>query len=144
MQYFNILIKNVLLNFKNLNFKSYFQINFEKDKTTNYVEFHFKDIKVLETWYGLFKTINLKHEQRYAGNHEFSLSSFGRETKKCNLCSAFFCGIFFQGYKCGYCDLVVHLNCLSSSDLKTCDVNHLLPKRPSHPEISFSSSRKAK
>ena len=96
------------------------------------MEFHFKEASVLETWFNLLSTPIMKFEQRYAENHEFTLSSFGRELKKCTVCNVHFCGIFFQGYKCNYCDCEVHLNCLTNSNLKTCNVNRI-PRRPSQP-----------
>ena len=95
------------------------------------MEFHFKETSTLETWYEILSTSTPKPEHRLAGNHEFVLSNFNRDLKSCIICNGYFRGIFFQGYKCNYCDFVLHLECLTSSSLKICEVNVLGLKKES-------------
>ena len=99
-------------------------IYFGHKKSRRHIELHFEETLQLETWLEVLTQLLVKHEIRHAGNHTFSLSSFDRELKSCVVCSVIFCGIFFQGYKCDYCDCVVHLSCLTNSiSIQTCDVS---------------------
>lgn len=98
-------------------------------KTQRHIELHFEETVQLETWLEFLTKFLVKHEIRHAGNHTFSLSSFDSELKACVVCSVIFCGIFFQGYKCDYCDCAVHLSCLTNSkSIQTCDVNFMSKK----------------
>jgi len=101
----------------------YLTLCFESDKT-KMLELHFKSMEELEIWREMLSSV-MKTPECQANNHEFSLGNFGRDIRRCMMCDAYFSGIFFQGYKCGYCDCVVHKDCLKSPclSMQPCEDN---------------------
>jgi hypothetical protein len=83
-------------------------------------------MNVLDMWNDALSSTKATSVQRRAGNHEFLLSNFDRDLSKlCVVCDMYFRGIFFQGYKCDYCDCVAHAECLTSESLNPCEFNPL-------------------
>jgi hypothetical protein len=101
----------------------YLTLSFEKDKT-KMLELHFKSMDELEIWCEMLSSV-MKTPECQVNNHEFSLGNFGRDIRHCMVCDAFFSGIFFQGYKCSYCDCAVHKDCMKSScmSMQPCEDN---------------------
>ncbi len=97
-------------------------------------------MNVLDMWNDALSSTKATSVQRRAGNHEFLLSNFGRDLSKlCVVCDMYFRGIFFQGYKCDYCDCVAHAECLTSESLNPCESNPLSINR----KISNDTPRKS-
>ncbi len=46
-------------------------------------------------------------------NHMFQLTNFDKQFVKCFVCDKYLLGIFYQGYKCLFCSVVAHQDCLS-------------------------------
>ena len=84
-----------------------------------YLEFYFKSTKQRETWCDILsfiKPVDLRKR-----NHVFVLSDFGRDIVQCTICNKYLNGIFFQGYKCEYCDCKMHKMCMGEC-VKQCVV----------------------
>ena len=99
----------------------YLKLCFDSDKT-KIIELHFKELNELDSWCETLSDLN--PVQRFADNHEFVLGNFGRDIDRCMACEAYFSGIFFQGYKCVYCESRVHKHCLApNSKIQPCEDN---------------------
>lgn len=115
----------------------YLKLCFDSDKT-KIIELHFKESSELDSWCETLSDLN--SVKRFADNHEFVLGNFGRDIGRCMACDAYFSGIFFQGYKCVYCDCRMHKQCLvSNSKIQPCEDNVFSFKK-NKPSISCLSS----
>jgi hypothetical protein len=64
----------------------------------------------------------MKPVHRLARNHVFTLCNFARDIKTCDVCGAYLNGLFFQGYKCKFCEIQVHRHCLTE-EMNVCKDN---------------------
>jgi hypothetical protein len=71
-----------------------------------------------ETWKTYF--IHAQDQHRPTGwqnnGHLFKLFNFDHELVKCDLCGKYLLGIFYQGYKCEFCEIKCHKECLIGND----------------------------
>ena len=100
---------------KDIDFTSYNSIFLLMTDGLRKYEFSFKNIDHKKVWR---KSIDLLIvRDRLSNNHVFTLSNFGKDLQKCAVCNGFLNGFFFQGYKCDYCEIRVHKECLSQTAL---------------------------
>ena len=91
---------------------NYLMISLAND-SSNVFELHFADAKQTTFWTDQFNAIITVNKLTSTGCHVFKLSNFGRDIEECSACKRFLDGIFFQGYKCIYCGIKLHKQCLA-------------------------------
>lgn len=83
--------------------------------------FYFCDSKEKQDWLGLCesrKPILTKLE-----NHVFSLKNLEFDIQFCSVCKEIFNGVFYQAFKCNYCDIKCHKDCITN--VTPCKVNKI-------------------
>lgn len=94
------------------------------------VVFFTKSVELRKKWMESFEISmdNVYPEGWSSERHCFAMTSFSEPTI-CDVCRRLLSGVFFQGYKCNFTNMVVHKNCLNKA--KSIDGPPTIPPRDS-------------
>jgi len=79
-------------------------------------QYHFNfSVRIhMEIWKKQFE-VAILNQTNSNKNHKFDFTDFGKIQVECHVCNKLLKGIFFQGFKCNFCFLVAHKQCLEKS-----------------------------